>query len=202
MQGLRGWGRGLREAVAAWYAMPAGKLALQGVKYQQRDGWSHRDLLRLAHPKPLTPQHEAIYYWMVKGWEWAGEEPHPDEALRTIWAFERAKRAKTAREVIGLIEDHRLPRVEPRLPLRPHDDGAVGLLGDLAGLDGKCVPVDVGLYGVAHVICPRGPTALRSAPYVASGVTPRSWAPGFNPSEDQPLLNEQTIVSGGYPAFR
>jgi 60 kDa SS-A/Ro ribonucleoprotein len=110
VDGLRGWGRGLREAVATWYAMPAGKLALQGVKYQQRDGWSHRDLLRLAHPKPLTPQHEAIYYWMVKGWEWAGEEPHPDEALRTIWAFERAKRAKTAREVIALVEDHRLPR--------------------------------------------------------------------------------------------
>jgi 60 kDa SS-A/Ro ribonucleoprotein len=110
VDGLRGWGRGLREAVAGWYAMPAQKLSLQAVKYQQRDGWAHRDLLRLAHPKPLTPQHEAIYHWMVKGWEWAGEEPHPDEALRMIWAFERAKRAKSAREVISLVEDYRLPR--------------------------------------------------------------------------------------------
>ena len=49
VDGLRGWGRGLREAVAAWYAMPPAKLALQAIKYQQRDGWAHRDLLRLAH---------------------------------------------------------------------------------------------------------------------------------------------------------
>src|SRR5688572_8945708 len=34
VDGLRGWGRGLREAVAAWYAMPPRKLALQAIKYQ------------------------------------------------------------------------------------------------------------------------------------------------------------------------
>ncbi|HKP53078.1 MAG TPA: TROVE domain-containing protein [Chloroflexia bacterium] len=110
VDGLRGWGRGLREAVAAWYAMPAGKLALQAIKYQQRDGWSHRDLLRLAHPRPATEQHEAIYGWMVKGWEWIGDEPHPDAALLTIWAFERAKRARGAQEVVSLVREYNLPR--------------------------------------------------------------------------------------------
>lgn len=107
---LRGWGRGLREAVGAWYAMPASKLALQGIKYGQRDGWAHRDLLRLAHPKPATEQHQAIYNWMVKGWEWVGDEAHPDAALRIIWAAERVKRAKTAQEVIALVRDYNLPR--------------------------------------------------------------------------------------------
>ena len=110
VDGMRGWGRGLREAVAAWYAMPAAKLALQGVKYGQRDGWAHRDLLRLAHPKPPTEQHETIYGWMVRGWEWVGDEPHPDEALRILWAAERAKRARSAGEVISLVEEYGLPR--------------------------------------------------------------------------------------------
>jgi 60 kDa SS-A/Ro ribonucleoprotein len=110
VDGMRGWGRGLREAVGEWYAMPASKLALQAIKYQQRDGWSHRDLLRLAHPKPESKTHEAIYHWMVKGWDWVGDEPHPDEALLTIWAFERAKRARTAQEVIDLVQKYRLPR--------------------------------------------------------------------------------------------
>jgi 60 kDa SS-A/Ro ribonucleoprotein len=32
----------------------ADDLAHQAVKYQQRDGWSHGDLLRLAHPKALA----------------------------------------------------------------------------------------------------------------------------------------------------
>ena len=49
---LRGWGRGLRNAVGRWYvSREADDLARQAVKYQQRDGWSHSDLLRLAHPK-------------------------------------------------------------------------------------------------------------------------------------------------------
>ena len=48
---FRGWGRGLRRAVAGWYTeKEAGALAYQAVKYRQRDGWTHRDLLRLAHP--------------------------------------------------------------------------------------------------------------------------------------------------------
>ena len=46
---LRGWGRGLRNAVGRWYLeQEADKLAYQVVKYQQRDSWSHGDLLRLA----------------------------------------------------------------------------------------------------------------------------------------------------------
>lgn len=53
---LRGWGRGLRAAVSRWYtSKPPRVLAEQLVKYQSRDGWSHRDVIRLAHPKPETP---------------------------------------------------------------------------------------------------------------------------------------------------
>jgi 60 kDa SS-A/Ro ribonucleoprotein len=110
VDGMRGWGRGLRQAVAAWYAQPAARLAYQAVKYQQRDGWSHRDLLRLAHPKPADEQHGIIYHWMVKGWEGVGDAPHPDADVRIIWAFERAKRATSAAEIVRLINEYDLPR--------------------------------------------------------------------------------------------
>ncbi|HEX8600545.1 MAG TPA: TROVE domain-containing protein [Chloroflexia bacterium] len=110
VDGMRGWGRGLRQAVAQWYAMPPGRLAYQAIKYQNRDGWGHRDVLRLSHPRPHTEQHNAIYNWIVNGWEWVGEEPHPDEALRQLWAFERAKRAGNAQEIVRLITEYSLPR--------------------------------------------------------------------------------------------
>ncbi len=111
VDGMRGWGRGLRQAVGNWYAgMPADKLAYQAVKYGQRDGWSHRDLLRLSHPKPQTEQHFALYHWLTQGWEGVGEMPHPDASLRLVWAAERAKTAGTAAQVAGLIRDYRLPR--------------------------------------------------------------------------------------------
>jgi 60 kDa SS-A/Ro ribonucleoprotein len=112
VDGMRGWGRGLRRAVADWYGQPVDRLAYQAVKYQSRDGWSHRDLLRLSHPKAESPEsaHQALYHWMVKGWDWVGEEPHPDPALRLVWAAERAKRAETLTEVVHLVREYRLPR--------------------------------------------------------------------------------------------
>jgi len=111
VDGMRGWGRGLRQAVGNWYSgMPADKLAYQAVKYGQRDGWSHRDLLRLAHPKPATEQHFGLYHWITQGWESVGEQPHPDAVLRLVWAAERAKVVGNSAEVAALIREHRLPR--------------------------------------------------------------------------------------------
>jgi 60 kDa SS-A/Ro ribonucleoprotein len=58
-QGFGGWGRGMRSAVGSWFnAKSAADLAFQLAKYQTRDGWSNRDLLRLAHPRAATPSHD------------------------------------------------------------------------------------------------------------------------------------------------
>ncbi len=67
-QGFGGWGRGMRKAVASWFnARPADELALQLVKYQARDGWSTRDLLRLAHPRAASPSHDRLFAWVTSG---------------------------------------------------------------------------------------------------------------------------------------
>ncbi len=56
VEGFRGWGRGLRHGVARWYTgMAAERLAYQAVKYQQRDGWGHRDGMPCAWPIPTHP---------------------------------------------------------------------------------------------------------------------------------------------------
>lgn len=47
---FRGWGKGLRKAIARWYDdKDVDDLAYQIEKYRSREGWSHRDLLLLAH---------------------------------------------------------------------------------------------------------------------------------------------------------
>jgi 60 kDa SS-A/Ro ribonucleoprotein len=103
-----GWGRNTQAAFENWYkALDAQKLALQVVKYQQRDGWSHRDILRKIHLQPSV-ENAAILNYAVKGWPGVGEVPHPDRALQVIWAFEKAKTAK-GRELVRLIEEFRLP---------------------------------------------------------------------------------------------
>lgn len=123
---LRGWGRGLRNAVAHWYTdRGADNLAHQAVKYQQRDGWSHGDLLRLAHPKAPSAQHDAVFRWMLAGVDSLGEREvkrkvHGEDHIarygavgklpELIGAFERAKQGSTVSEIVQLITEFDLPR--------------------------------------------------------------------------------------------
>ena len=123
---MRGWGRGLRNAVGRWYVEhDTDDLAHQAVKYQQRDGWSHADLLRLAHPKAPSRPHDAVFRWMLAGPDSLGEREVKrkfrgedrvakygavGELPKLIEAFEQAKRASSAREIVKLISEHDLPR--------------------------------------------------------------------------------------------
>lgn len=103
VEGFRGWGRGLRRAVGDWYNGKAvDQLAYQLVKYQQRDGWSHRDALRLAHPKPATAEHGLLYRWATQGDSATG--------VALLEAQAKAQAAQTAHEVAALVTEHRLPR--------------------------------------------------------------------------------------------
>lgn len=101
--GLRGWGRGLRRAIGTWYnAKPIADLEYQAIKYKQREGWSHADLLRLAHPVPASPSHGALYKWIVDG-----EQTEP---LPRIEAMARLAKAADANEAAEIVRMARLPR--------------------------------------------------------------------------------------------
>lgn len=106
VDGLRGWGRGLRKAVGGWYsARNDEQLAFQMAKYQSRDGWSHRDLLRLAHPVPEGEARKALYRWAVEA------EDVPLESLTGMVAgLEQLKTATSESQVVGLIHCFKAPR--------------------------------------------------------------------------------------------
>jgi 60 kDa SS-A/Ro ribonucleoprotein len=135
VKALGGWGRGTMRAFARWYtSMEASRLALQAVKYQSRDGWSHRDLLRKAHPVAKDDRQQAIFHWMTKGWEGVGETPHPDQVLAMIWAFERAKRLREKKDIAllcSLIRDYRLPHECVPTEMKQHADVWEALLPDM-----------------------------------------------------------------------
>ena len=99
---MRGWGRALRKAVAAWYEnRPLEDLIYQTVKYRERSGYSHRDLLRLTHPKAEGPR-QRLFNWITQGD--AGDE-HPE--LELARAFEQAKTASIP-ETAELVRRHRM----------------------------------------------------------------------------------------------
>jgi 60 kDa SS-A/Ro ribonucleoprotein len=99
---FRGWGRGLRRAVGAWYLdRDVDALAYQAAKYRQREGWSHRDLLRLAHPvvAPEDAARRDAFAWILRG------TPSEVPLLR---AFAEAQAATDVATWVRLVEEHPL----------------------------------------------------------------------------------------------
>ncbi|MFT4624768.1 MAG: 60 kDa SS-A/Ro ribonucleoprotein [Myxococcota bacterium] len=106
-----GWGRLTRRAIGSWFAArSANDLAYQAIKYQSREGWSARDVLRLAHVAPVSAEHAGVIDWMAHGWTDDLPAEAPTDARARIWALEAAKRAESAQDIVRLIRDHRLPR--------------------------------------------------------------------------------------------
>ncbi len=111
---FRGWGRSLRRAVGGWYAgRPVDALAYQAVKYRQRDGVTHRDLLRLAHPAgtvsagnpslEVSVEHAALFEWIVRG-------TASDGLPRLVEGFIAAQATDTPKRAAALVREYRLPR--------------------------------------------------------------------------------------------
>jgi len=112
VQGFRGWGRGLRNAVAEWYLdREPQSLALQLTKYQSREGWTHLDVLRKAHPTPVTEDQRLLFqYVKTGGFKYAsfGDRGVADY----LEAVELVKHADALRlsEVLDRIVAQKLPR--------------------------------------------------------------------------------------------
>ena len=108
----KGWGSGTKRMFQNWYTSKApGEIALQAIKYMQRDGWSHRDILRLAHPNG-SPEQNAVFNYITK----QGNVKDTYDLPSIMQAAIEAKTASKDR-VIQLITEHDLPREAIRTEL-------------------------------------------------------------------------------------
>ena len=128
--GSAGWGQGLKRAIARWYNdRKPGSLGYQVLKYQNRAGWTHADVLQQAHVIPVDAEHDAIFAWVRAdrnaALETAGAAnlSNPDfvppvkkryrhgvrgssENLPTIFdAYDRMQAARTEMQVIAILSD-------------------------------------------------------------------------------------------------
>jgi len=131
--GFRGWGRGVRRAVADWYVeKPDRKLAYQVLKYPSRDGWAHRDALRLAHPKPTSQTQDVIFRLATRGWK--GLEAIPegiDPEVRDLLEGVRALGDRDPEEAAIRIAELRLVREMVPSPLLRHPEVWEALLEEM-----------------------------------------------------------------------
>ena len=125
VNGLRGWGRGLKRAVGRWYLEKSPEdLAYQAVKYRQRDGWSHRDVLRQCHACGVSETQRSLLQWIARGSDGprtrrvdkVSPRETPFDRARLfrslpaiVRAYEAVQSARNPEGVLPLILEHRLP---------------------------------------------------------------------------------------------
>jgi 60 kDa SS-A/Ro ribonucleoprotein len=104
LDSLGKWNAAAKRGVAAWYTTKqVDRLAVQLLKYQSRNGWAHRDVLRLAHVKPSSDVQSALFRYAVKGAE--GIE-FGTMVPQLLVDFELLKRTTDKKEVLRLIESN------------------------------------------------------------------------------------------------
>ena len=103
LKGLRTLtGRSIKRAIGNWYVREDQDwLAYQLVKYRTRNGWTHRDALRIGHPKCASP----LLQWAVKGEITAGST-----IPAIVEGFLRAQAAPDAAACAELVREYGLPR--------------------------------------------------------------------------------------------
>lgn len=101
---FRGHGRALNTALKNWYLnKPVDRLAYQAVKYRQREGWTHADVLRLAKPVPEDASRDALFAWITAG---ATEHTHL-EGLEVVRGYELAKEG-VRRHIPSVVREYGL----------------------------------------------------------------------------------------------
>ncbi|KAI8921750.1 trove domain-containing protein [Entophlyctis helioformis] len=77
----RGFGKGFRKALAKWYNSKSPRdLAFLCAKYKNRNGWSHTDVLKVAHIKPASASHDKLFRRLVRK---DAEEAEAEAAAKT-----------------------------------------------------------------------------------------------------------------------
>ena len=116
-QPTTGWGRAHRKAIQKWYTGKKPRnLAVAVTKYKQRNGWSHRDVLRLCHVKPQDPAIQFVLKYVIKGFEavkeaaaCAGVGQDLTAACTFLRGVEEAK-TMNEEELVGAIRELGLAR--------------------------------------------------------------------------------------------
>jgi 60 kDa SS-A/Ro ribonucleoprotein len=97
----RTWTSGLKRGISKFYThRVADSFAYNSIKYRQRLGWTHRDVLRLTHTKFTDDTKNEIARWIVKGGETSNT---------IINAFLSLQKCTNEKEAIKLITENNLP---------------------------------------------------------------------------------------------
>jgi 60 kDa SS-A/Ro ribonucleoprotein len=116
--------QGMKRAIGRWYGSRTdpdemardeilARVAYQVVKYGSREGWTHRDVLRMPRPFPTFSTTERVEDPVLSGlYAWIVGKPVDDsiraELPRVIYGYEAVQKATSVDRICQLIKEYKL----------------------------------------------------------------------------------------------
>lgn len=108
-----GWNNLHKRAISNWYKNKnASNLVYSLTKYKDRCGYTHKDVLRLAHIKPETEDQKLIFKYVASGYDSMCQDYHlvDSDVLEFIKDYERVKSATDVDMVVEGINRWKFAR--------------------------------------------------------------------------------------------
>ena len=113
LYGSTGWNNRMKKMVDEWYNSKTIKdLMYHITKYQSRNNWTHKDVLRLAHIKTNDVNRNSIFKYITKGKDVVRKELnlYGDNPLVYLWAFEALKSETNIDNIVEYIKMYNFVR--------------------------------------------------------------------------------------------
>ncbi|XP_069697982.1 RNA-binding protein RO60 [Periplaneta americana] len=108
-----GWGHGWRRVIIDWYLKKEPmELAECVTRFRGRYGWTHRDIIKLSHPKSDDVAISAILRYIIRGLKEMkkefGEKQEAQQVISYLQTIEDFKHCEDEHNAARLIESHSL----------------------------------------------------------------------------------------------
>jgi 60 kDa SS-A/Ro ribonucleoprotein len=117
MYNTTGWNSYMKRMISHWYNSKSEKdLMYHITKYQNRNNWTHRDVLRLSHIKNSDINYNNIYRYIAQGQEIVTKvltlyfQEHQEHPLVYLLAFEKLKTTESLEDVLLWIKKYNFVR--------------------------------------------------------------------------------------------
>ncbi len=139
---LGGFGDGTKRSFARFYnSLSPDRLSFLLAKYQQRNGVTHNDVLRLTHIKPVDIQHEILY-------SYATGKLKPKDLNKKTWTRSYVSCAGKGKEVVTKTEDIvitenyiKILEGMEKAKIEKNESNIINLIGEY-NLPQECLPTE------------------------------------------------------------
>lgn len=112
---MRGFGRKIKRGLTSWYLnKPVKDLVFQTQKYQNRNGWTHKDVIKVLHIKPVSDEMNSLFQYILEKNTLCADSENPNfkliKGINQLQLVPKTKNKEDIAKAVEIINQYKLVR--------------------------------------------------------------------------------------------